>query len=71
MGFVLSMTAKTSGERASLFLLMNSTEIRIKFTFCACDLGIGNHFTIVIVNHEALGALNKAEKLGALTDESD
>lgn len=65
------MTANTSGDRASLFLLMNSTEIRIKFTFCACDLGIGNHFAIVIVNHEALGALDKTEKLGALTDESD
>ena len=65
------MTAKTSGDRASLFRLMNSTEIRIKFTFGSCDFRIRNHFAIVIVNHEALGAFDKAEELGALADESD
>ena len=63
------MTARTSEDKAILFLLMNSTKFNTKRTFSTSNLRICDQFSIIIVYHKSLSTFNEAEEFGALSDE--
>jgi len=58
-----------SEEIAIFFLLMNSTKIKLKFTFSTSYFRIRNQLSLIIMDHYSISAFNKAEILVALKNE--